>query len=117
MTEKKIETLTTKQIAEALGTTPRELRVFLRASKDYSNAGSGGRYAFATKDVGPMKTRFTAWQKDREEARKAAVEKAAAEAQAAEESTPEAEEVTEDETPKPEGARPSTRRTRKTPAA
>lgn len=105
MAEKKIDALTTKQIAEALETTLKELRVFLRASKDYSNAGAGGRYAFATKDVGPMKTRFTAWQKDREEARKAAADEAAAEAQADEESTPEAE---EDEAPTP------ARRTRKT---
>lgn len=104
MAEKKIETLTTKQIAEALETTPKELRVFLRASKDYSNAGAGGRYAFAPKDVGPMKTRFTAWRKERDEARKAAAEKAAAEAQADEDATP--EEVTEAPTP--------ARRTRKT---
>ncbi|UQS27559.1 hypothetical protein L1857_34570 [Amycolatopsis thermalba] len=72
MAEKKVETLTTKQVAEALGTTPKELRVFLRASEHYSNAGSGGRYAFAPKDVGPMKTHFTTWKKEREEARQAA---------------------------------------------
>lgn len=82
MAEKKVETLTTKQVAEALGTTPKELRVFLRASEHYDNAGSGGRYAFAPKDVGPMKTRFTAWKKERDEARKAAAEQAVAEAQA-----------------------------------
>src|ERR1051325_5704291 len=64
MAEKKTDNkLTTKQIAEALGTTPRELRVFLRASDDYNAVGSGSRYAFEPKDVGPMKTRFETWRK------------------------------------------------------
>ncbi|GAA3829081.1 hypothetical protein GCM10022380_54570 [Amycolatopsis tucumanensis] len=103
MAEKKVETLTTKQVAEALDTTPRELRVFLRASEHYDNAGSGGRYAFQAKDLGPMKTRFTTWKKEREEARKAAAEKAAAEAQA-----DDAETTEEAETPTP------ARRARKT---
>lgn len=59
------EPLTTKQVAEALGTDPKTLRVFLRASADYTAVGSGKRYAFTAKDVGPMKTRFTKWTKER----------------------------------------------------
>ncbi|MFC3964060.1 hypothetical protein [Nocardia jiangsuensis] len=59
------ESLTTKQVAEALGTDPKTLRVFLRASADYTAVGSGKRYAFTSKDVGPMKTRFAKWTKER----------------------------------------------------
>ncbi|MER7861681.1 hypothetical protein ABTX61_21420 [Amycolatopsis japonica] len=33
------KSLNTKETAEALGTTPRTLRVFLRASDKYTNAG------------------------------------------------------------------------------
>lgn len=33
------ESLTTKQVAEALGTDPKTLRVFLRASADYTAVG------------------------------------------------------------------------------
>ncbi|MFE5480534.1 hypothetical protein ACFQ9R_32875 [Nocardia sp. NPDC056541] len=63
------ESLTTKQVAEALGTDAKTLRVFLRASNDYTAVGSGKRYAFSTKDVGTMKTRFTKWSKERESAK------------------------------------------------
>jgi len=41
--------------------------------------GSGGGYEFRTKDVGPMKTRFAKWSKEREAARAAKPEKIAAE--------------------------------------
>ncbi|MGS2808149.1 hypothetical protein [Nocardia sp. MW-W600-9] len=78
------EKLTTKQVAEALGTDPKTLRVFLRASDDYEAVGAGSRYSFTTKDVGPMKTRFAKWAKDREAAK-------VAKAEAAKESTPDAE--------------------------
>ena len=80
--------LTTKQVAEALGTDPKTLRVFLRASSDYEAVGAGSRYSFTTKDVGPMKTRFAKWAKDREAAK---VAKAEAAKQATEEPTPDAE--------------------------
>ena len=49
------QALTTKQVAEALGTDPKTLRVFLRASDDYEAVGAGSRYSFTAKDVGPMK--------------------------------------------------------------
>ena len=65
MPAKTTETLTTRQVAEALGTDPKTLRVFLRASDDYQAVGAGSRYAFTTKDVGPMKTRFAKWLRDR----------------------------------------------------
>jgi hypothetical protein len=61
--EKKTDALTAKKMAEAIGTTPRELRMFLRASDDYEAVGSGGRYLFADNDVPLMKTRFDTWRK------------------------------------------------------
>src|SRR5438128_1248842 len=73
------ETIATKAAAEACDTTPRTLRIFLRASKDYEAVGSGGRYAFTEDDLPDLKTRFAAWLAEREAAQ-AAREKAAAEA-------------------------------------
>lgn len=64
-------TLTTREVAEKVGTDPKTLRVFLRASKDYEAVGSGSRYAFTAKDVAPMKAKFTAWVADREAKTKA----------------------------------------------
>ncbi len=107
MAEKTDNKLTTKQIADALGTTPRELRVFLRASDDYSAVGSGSRYAFETKDVGPMKARFETWRKARDEAKAA---KAEADKAAAEEAAP----VEDVPVPKPA---PRSRARKATPAA
>lgn len=85
MTDKKTEetTISTRVAAEAIGTTPKALRVFLRASEDYAACGAGNRYTFKPADLGPMKTRFTAWTKEREakaaEARKVASAPAATE--------------------------------------
>lgn len=50
-------TLTTKAVAERLGTDPKTLRVFLRATSQ--GVGSGSRYAFTAKDVAPLKAKFT----------------------------------------------------------
>ncbi|WP_329407674.1 hypothetical protein OG563_36745 [Nocardia vinacea] len=47
------ESLTTRQVAEALGTDPKTLRMFLRASADDTAVGSGKRYSFSANDVGP----------------------------------------------------------------
>jgi hypothetical protein len=69
MAEKTPEALTTKQVAEALGTTPRELRAYLRAAS--RRVGSGKRYAFTTKDVPALKTGFDKWSKERAEAKAA----------------------------------------------
>ncbi|MCF7552219.1 hypothetical protein [Pseudonocardia sp. WMMC193] len=76
------ESVSTKAAAEACGTTPRLLRQFLRASKDYVAVGSGGRYAFEADDLPEMKTRFRTWLADREAAAKARAEKAAQDAKA-----------------------------------
>lgn len=63
-------TLTTREVADKVGTDPKTLRVFLRASKDYEAVGSGSRYAFTAKDVAPMKARFAKWLAEREVAKK-----------------------------------------------
>ncbi|TQK30217.1 hypothetical protein [Arthrobacter sp. SLBN-53] len=63
-------TLTTREVAEKVGTDPKTLRVFLRASKDHEAVGSGSRYAFAAKDVAPMKAKFAKWVDEREASKK-----------------------------------------------
>ncbi|MCE0764829.1 hypothetical protein LWC35_18230 [Pseudonocardia kujensis] len=74
------ETVPTKSAAEACGTTPRLLRQFLRASKDYEAVGSGGRYAFEADALPQLTARFRAWLAEREAAAKARAEQAAKEA-------------------------------------
>lgn len=71
MTTPADNTLTTKAVAERLGTDSKTLRVFLRASTDYEAVGSGSRYSFTAKDVAPMKAKFTRWVAEREAAKKA----------------------------------------------
>ncbi|KUH66405.1 hypothetical protein AU184_01080 [Mycolicibacterium novocastrense] len=68
MTAPTDNTLTTKAVAEKLGTDPKTLRVFLRATEQ--GVGPGSRYAFTAKDVAPLKAKFTKWAADREAARK-----------------------------------------------
>lgn len=77
------DTIATKAAAEHCSTTPRVLRQFLRASKDYEAVGSGGRYAFTEDDLPELKTRFDAWVAEREAAAKARAEKEASEKAAA----------------------------------
>lgn len=66
--------LSTREVADKIGTDPKTLRVFLRASKDYNAVGSGARYSFTAKDIPTMKTRFNKWTKEREASRKAKAE-------------------------------------------
>lgn len=57
-------TLTTAQVAEALETTPRTLRKFLRAdakAQGTETPGKGSRYAIEKRQVAPLKKRFAAW--------------------------------------------------------
>nr|WP_090340987.1 hypothetical protein [Mycolicibacterium malmesburyense]CRL70669.1 hypothetical protein CPGR_01673 [Mycolicibacterium malmesburyense] len=69
MTTPADNTLSTKALAERLGTDPKTLRVFLRATSQ--GVGSGSRYTFANKDVAPLKAKFTKWTAEREAAKKA----------------------------------------------
>jgi RNA binding exosome subunit len=93
------QVLSTKQVAEAIGTDAKTFRVFLRQSKQ--GVGSGKRYAFEQKDVAPLKKKYNAWVKEREEKAKAAKEKAAAEKKAKEQdSTPSEQPADEKPAPK-----------------
>jgi hypothetical protein len=69
MTTPTDNTLTTKAVAERLGTDPKTLRVFLRATSQ--GVGSGSRYSFTNKDVPPLKAKFTKWAAEREAGKKA----------------------------------------------
>lgn len=62
--------LTTRDVAEALGINPRDLRIFLRSCGDtYTPPGSGGRYSFTKSQIAPMKKAYAAFIKERDEAR------------------------------------------------
>jgi len=61
--------MTTREVAEKIGTDPKTLRVFLRSMSQ--GVGSGSRYAFTAKDVAPLKAKFTTWLAERERAQKA----------------------------------------------
>ena len=65
--------ITATELATEIGTTPREVRKFLRADAKAQNAqtpGKGSRYAIERKQVVSLKKRFAAW----DEARKAVTE-------------------------------------------
>ncbi|MEB3032283.1 hypothetical protein [[Mycobacterium] nativiensis] len=66
--------LTTREVAEKIGTDPKTLRVFLRATSE--GVGSGSRYSFTAKDVAPLKAKFTKWLAEREASKKAKVDEA-----------------------------------------
>ncbi|MFI8694788.1 hypothetical protein [Dietzia maris] len=68
MTEPK--TLSTREVAEKVGTDPKTLRAFLRATSQ--GVGSGKRYALPAKDVAKVKKEFVAWEAERQAAREAA---------------------------------------------
>lgn len=60
--------LSTKDVAEKLGTDAKTLRVFLRASNH--GVGSGKPYEFSAKDVAGLKAKFTKWQTERDAAKR-----------------------------------------------
>lgn len=64
--------LTAREVADAIGTEPKTLRMFLRSNASgYAAAGAGGRYTFTAADVPKIKAKFATWQKERS-AKKAA---------------------------------------------
>lgn len=74
--------LTSREVAELVGTDPKTLRRFLRDPKStYAAAGQGGRYTFVKKDIPSLKKRFTTWSNAEAKARAA---RAAAKAKKAE---------------------------------
>lgn len=53
----------TTEAAKRLGTTPRQLRQFLRSrSSTFVAVGSGSRYDFTEQDVPTLERRFSEWQ-------------------------------------------------------
>jgi len=76
-----VQPLTTREVADRIGTDPKTLRRFLRDPKStFAAAGQGGRYAFTAKELPGLKKRFTAWAKAEEAARTARAAKAATKA-------------------------------------
>lgn len=57
--------LTTAQVADALDTTPRNLRKFLRSdASSVDSVGKGHRYAITASQVKSLRTRFNKWNAD-----------------------------------------------------
>lgn len=55
--------MNTAEVAERLGTTPRELRQFLRSDHStFVPVGSGARYDFTARELPTLTTRFTEWK-------------------------------------------------------
>lgn len=86
--------LSASDMAAAVGTDPRTLRKFLRASSHFEACGQGKRYTFTKKDVASVKKHFAAWRKETERA--SANKKAEKEAKASKDVT--AEVIVEDDT-------------------
>ena len=63
--------MSSKAMADAVGTDPRTLRIFLRQSTAYESVGSGARYSFAKSDVAKIKKAFTTWKSADEKTRAA----------------------------------------------
>jgi hypothetical protein len=54
----------TTEVAAQLGTTARQLRVFLRSTHStFVPVGSGARYEFTDREIPTLKKRFTEWQR------------------------------------------------------
>lgn len=65
-----VQPLTSREVAELVGTDPKTLRRFLRDPKStFVAAGQGGRYSFVKKDIAGLKKRFTAWSNAEAKAR------------------------------------------------
>lgn len=72
--------LSASDVAEQLGITAKELRVFLRADGTYkpvTASGGRGRYAFNKADVAKIKKAYAAWVAARATKAKEAAEKVA----------------------------------------
>lgn len=58
--------LTTRDVAEYLGVTPRLLRKFLRSSlSGVSSVGQGNQYGFSPRSLAKLQDRFEAWNHNR----------------------------------------------------
>ncbi|RUP04759.1 MAG: hypothetical protein EKK34_12665 [Mycobacterium sp.] len=79
--------LTTKDAAEALGITAKELRVFLRAAGEGLSSRDGKSYVFTKANVAAIKKAYPKWVADRTASKKAKAEAKVA-AQKADDATP-----------------------------
>lgn len=70
MTTTPASKLTASQVAEQIGTDPKTFRVYLRANAVEKDAETG-RYAFTKAQAKSHEKKFTAWQAERAESRKA----------------------------------------------
>jgi predicted transcriptional regulator len=52
----------TREVAENLNVTARELRKFLRADPEFMNAGCGGKYTFELSDMPRLRKRYRAYK-------------------------------------------------------
>lgn len=96
------ETLTTTQLADEMGISPKTLRKFLRSDADAKGTrddfcpGKGGRYEIARTQVKGLKSRFIKWDAAEKAARAERAQKAANDAKVAvEDDSPETDEAPE----------------------
>lgn len=55
--------MNTQEVASAVGTSPRQLRQFLRSGfSTFVPVGSGGRYDFTEREIPTIRKRFIEWQ-------------------------------------------------------
>lgn len=57
--------LSTREVAAELNTTPKVLRQFLRQDDTFGGVGSGACYVFTRKNLPRLKKRFEAWKGNR----------------------------------------------------
>lgn len=88
----------TKEMAELVGTSPKNLRKFLRSQVKEAGGtigedtpGKGKRYTFEKKEVKTIKSQFAAWSEANAKARAERLAKLAAEEESTEEETDESE--------------------------
>jgi len=66
--------LDSKAVADALGITAKELRVFLRAAGEGMSSRDGKSYVFTKANLAAIKKAYPAWVKERAASRKAKVD-------------------------------------------
>lgn len=92
-------TITTTELAAALGTTPRTARKFLRSSDGKgTTVGKGARWAIEKKDLQGLRRRFAKWSADQAAERADRATRAALTAAAAVDEAPEGDDAPDDPT-------------------
>lgn len=81
------KTLSAKEVAVALETTPKRLRKFLRSDDTIESPGKGGRYLIPAGKVSTLKRKFAAWKAVEDQKRIERLQQEVAEANAEEDET------------------------------